>query len=115
MAPRLGDLKLQTDSGTLTRLFSNVPGPEKLRLKRGNTSKDIGRLSRRDAALRPANYCNDGERSAGKGHALHRKPIKEPSTLKDTDKAQGGKGILAPGVLLLLAVPWFPHSAVTSC
>jgi hypothetical protein len=29
-----GDLKLQANPGTLTRLFSNVPRPEKLRLKR---------------------------------------------------------------------------------
>ena len=75
--------------------------------------KDVCASQREDAALKPANYCNDGEKSAGKGCALHRKPIKEPETLKDADKAQEEKGILAPGVHA--AVPWFPHSTVTSC
>lgn len=55
-------------------------------------------ISAGDANLRPANYCNDGIRSTEKSHTLHRKPTKEPGSLKNTDKAWGVKDILALGI-----------------
>lgn len=95
-------------------MFSRVPHPETLRLRRGTLGRRVGCLSGKTLTSDRLIICNDGIRKYRKELCCAPEAHQGAWDFKGHGQSLGSKGHSGPGSACC-AVLWFPGTAVTSC